>query len=272
MEICIYSTANPVKADMLKEALDKKNIANYLKNKSANTLGLGGWTVGVAGANLIFGDIKVMVKEEDSDEALEVVNTLFGDIEEDSDIEVENSLVDSNNSENNVEEHPSDLLDNDEGHSKEQSKKKMSARGLFFIFLGVAILAVFLYFSYPHIVKKITDQYYNEMFIVSIEDYNSIPEPISYGFYAIEDYRNNLYNKIPVRGWQQKIYSVEMSKKELINFFTGSGNTSEEANNLINDINLIGNILFDYVFERNEEYMAIIYISKLKNKPAHNKR
>jgi hypothetical protein len=67
MEVCIFSTANQIEAEMVKNALDEDDIDNYLKNHSSNSLGLGGWTVPLGGTNLIYGDIKVMVNEEDAE-------------------------------------------------------------------------------------------------------------------------------------------------------------------------------------------------------------
>jgi hypothetical protein len=78
MAVCIFSTINQIDAGMLKSALDENNIDNFFKNYHSNILGLAGWTVPFTGVNLLTGDIEVYVKEEDVEEALEIIKTLFG--------------------------------------------------------------------------------------------------------------------------------------------------------------------------------------------------
>jgi uncharacterized membrane protein len=88
MSVCIFSTVNQIEAGLLKNALDKNNIENYLQNYSMNNMGLGvgGILPSFSGTPLAQGlDIKVFVKDEDIDKALDIVETLFG-----NNIEAEN--------------------------------------------------------------------------------------------------------------------------------------------------------------------------------------
>ena len=80
MTVCIFSTANQIEAGLVKSALDEAKIDNYLQNYTTQSLG-GMWSP-FAGTNLAIGDIKVMIKEEDVEEALEIIKIILGDDEQ----------------------------------------------------------------------------------------------------------------------------------------------------------------------------------------------
>jgi hypothetical protein len=90
MGVCIFSTINQVKADLLKGALDENNIDCFLENYHSNAVGIGGLTVPFAGTNLVTGDIKVIVKDEDVEKSLEIVKALFGEDKKDLSAEYDN--------------------------------------------------------------------------------------------------------------------------------------------------------------------------------------
>jgi hypothetical protein len=107
MAVCVFSTVNQIEAGLLKGALDEQNIDNYVQNYHLNNMGVGvgGLFQSLSGSPLAAGlDIKVIVKDEDAEKALEVVKVLFGDSEEDSgSIEIEETSAYSN-VEENIEE------------------------------------------------------------------------------------------------------------------------------------------------------------------------
>ena len=115
MAVCIFSTVNQIDAGMLKSALDEKNIDNFFKNYQSNILGLAGWTVPFAGVNLLTGDIEVYVKEEDAEEALEIIKTLFGDDKQ-------------NQADEGIPTEPgeSDYSDLEEGHDSTENTKQVN--------------------------------------------------------------------------------------------------------------------------------------------------
>ena len=85
MPVCIFSTENQLEAGLLKGALDENNIDNHLENYSINNAGLsfGGILPGVSGSPYAENsNIRVFVKEEDSEKALEITEALFGNGEE----------------------------------------------------------------------------------------------------------------------------------------------------------------------------------------------
>ena len=81
MPECIFSSFSQIEASLLKGALDEQKIENHLQNYSISDIGLAG-----GGVLPIFYDyakskdiiIKVLVKEEDAERALEIAEALFG--------------------------------------------------------------------------------------------------------------------------------------------------------------------------------------------------
>ena len=143
--VCIFSTANQFEADLVKSALDERNIDNYLKNYRTNALGLAGWTTTFAGTNLLFGNIEVIVREEDAEEAFDIVKVLFGSLEENEEL-----LSSSNDSETiKVENYKEDLNIYDNAKENEgfnnRKNKKLSAKNKFFIFLGIVLFLVIFF-------------------------------------------------------------------------------------------------------------------------------
>jgi cell division protein FtsB len=274
MEICVFSTANQIEADMVKNALDENKIDNYLKNKSANTLGLGGWTVGVGGANLAFGDIKVMVKENDKEKALEIVKLLFGDEENDDATEFEETEISSNGSENlnetqenyDTEKTIEEGINNNNNKTTIKGKKKSPKRN-FLIFLGLIFLVMIafsVYINMPSKQKKdkietVIQYYYYEMFTIQKDEYNSIFQPSEWDLDSTKDYRKRLKSHNP-----KLLYSTaDATENDLFTIFTNSGYTPSETNDIIYDINLIGNMLFSVEYEKDENYVQITYFEKL---------
>ena len=68
MSVCIFSTVNEIEAKLVKTTLDEKGIGNFVKNSS---------TLAYLGANLPLGSMDVYVKEEDANEALDIINSLL---------------------------------------------------------------------------------------------------------------------------------------------------------------------------------------------------
>jgi hypothetical protein len=272
MEVCIFSTVNQIEADMVKNALDENKIDNYLKNGSANALGLGGWTVGVGGANLVFGDIKVMVKEEDKEKALEIVGILFGDDEKNDTTEFEEDKISSNDSENlNKTQEGYDTQNEIEEDIKNESpkfkEKKKSPKRKFLIFIGLVILVMTVFTIYINIppqpkkdkIETITQYYYYEQFTIPRDEYNTIFQPSEWDLDSTKDYRKQLksYNS-------KLLYSTaNATKTDLFTLFTNSGYTPSETDDIIYDINLIGNMIFSVEYEEDKNYIKITYFEKL---------
>jgi hypothetical protein len=99
MAICVFSTVNQIEAGLLKSALDEKGIVNFFFNY--NTQSLGGIFAPFSVTNLLIGDIKVMVKEEDVEKALEVIKDIFGN---DQGEQYDSGDEDSSNDEIPIEE------------------------------------------------------------------------------------------------------------------------------------------------------------------------
>jgi hypothetical protein len=273
MEVCIFSTVNQIEADMLKTALDENNIDNYLKNYSANSLGLGGWTVPFGGANLIFGDIKVMVKEKDVDKALDIKITLFGDDEKECDTaEFEETEISSNDSENLNETQECYDTENKTGEDINNNAttfkgKKKSAKGKFLIFICLVLFVMAAFTIYSNIspqqkkdrVKAVTQYYYYEMFTIPKTEYNSISFPAERTWDSINDYRIRLRSA----GAKLLNSTATASENDIFTLFTNSGYTPGETNGILSEINSIGNMIFLGEYGEDNNLMHIAYLEKL---------
>jgi hypothetical protein len=274
MEVCVFSTVNQIEADMVKNALDEKNIDNYLKNQSSNALGLGGWTVGVGGANLAFGDIKVMVLEKDKEKALEIVEALFGDDDEEKidTTEFEETEIHSNDSENlneNQENHNAEkqIKENKNNNTTTSKGKKKSPVRNFLIFMGLVILVMIAFSIYINIpsqpkkesIETLTQYYYYEMFIIPETEFNLIPVPSDVRFDSIKDYRNQL------RSHESQLLNstASASENDIFTIFTNSGYTPSETNDIISEINSIGNMILFGGYAEDTNYTHITYFEKL---------
>ena len=84
MPKCVFSTVNDLEVGMVKCALDENNIVNFLENYHMNALKGASWAAPFAGMNTTIGNINVIVKDEDVDKALEIINSLFGNNEDEN--------------------------------------------------------------------------------------------------------------------------------------------------------------------------------------------
>jgi hypothetical protein len=267
MELCIFSTVNQIEADMVKNALDENKIDNYLKNKSANTLGLGGWTVVFGAANLAFGDIKVMVKEEDKEKALEIVKTLFGDDEEVVDInESEETATSSNDLEFSDENcDTEETTEKNIDDNEKTSKKKKNPKRKFFVFFGIVLfimIAFTIFINIPPQPKndKIETKirYYYEMFTIPIAVYDSTQWPEYWTLNAMKDLRNELR----AQGSQLWDSTANASEDDIFTLFTNSGYTPTETKDIIADINAVGNYIIFGKYTEDENYIKVTYFEK----------
>jgi len=75
MPKCIFSSVNALEVGMVKCALDENNINNFLQNYYSN-ISDGGLSIICTGVNAE-DFINVIVKDEDVEKALEIINSLF---------------------------------------------------------------------------------------------------------------------------------------------------------------------------------------------------
>ena len=113
MPKCVFSTLDIMELELVKSALDDNDIENYLENYYSNSLKITSWAASFAGINTTIGDINIIVRDEDFERALEIIDTLFikdtvTDINENSDniLEVEKDSCSLINEEKNVGDKP----------------------------------------------------------------------------------------------------------------------------------------------------------------------
>ena len=153
MSVCIFSTVNQIEAGLLKSALDENNIDSYLQNYFINNMGLGvgGVLPAFSGSPLAVGsNIKVFVKDEDVERALEIVGALFDNNRE--------RITNDDNTDVFIE---SDNKDISQECSQEQNKainetvkvnRKMTLREI--LYIGLITISAIGYIAAVYISKQ----------------------------------------------------------------------------------------------------------------------